>query len=263
MVATGGCVMWDFLGDLAAWFIENWNGPPEDAVTTGWQLGYVNRLWEHVWVSAWAIVAATIVALPLASWLGHTKRGGLLAVSVVNVGRALPSFGIVALSLPITIRIARNVPFIDSGLGFLPTFIALFALALPPIFTNAYTGIRSVTPETVEAARGMGIRGTRILTQIELPMASPVILAGIRTSSVQVVATATLGALVSYGGLGRYIIDGFAIRDNVQIVAGALLVAALSIVTELSFSVAERWLVPATLRRNARNRDEREAAPIG
>jgi osmoprotectant transport system permease protein len=252
--------MTEFLGDLVEWFIENWNGPPPDAIPTGWNLGYVNRLWEHIWVSGWSVLTAMVIALPLASWLGHTKRGGLLAVSLVNIGRALPSFGIVALALPITIRIARNVPFIESGLGFLPTYIALVALALPPIFTNTYTGIRSVDPEIVESARGMGIRGPQILATVELPLASPVILAGIRTSAVQVVATATLGALVSYGGLGRYIIDGFALRDDVQIVAGALLVAGLSIITEVGFSVAERRLVPAPLRRLAATGGDDEPA---
>jgi len=246
LVETAGSLMGDFLGDLTTWFIENWSGSG----------GYVIRTWEHVQVSGAAVLTAVIVAIPLAAWLGHTRRGGLIAVSVVNIGRALPSFGIVAIALPITIRLARNVPFIESGLGFLPTYVALVALALPPIFTNTYAGISSVSPETVEAARGMGVRGSQILRQIELPMASPVILAGIRTSSVQVVATATLGALVAYGGLGRYIIDGFAIRDDVQIVAGAVLVAALSILTEIVFSLAERRLVPTPLRRDASRRAE-------
>ncbi|MDJ0960008.1 MAG: ABC transporter permease [Acidimicrobiia bacterium] len=241
--------MAEFLTDLLAWFGDNWSG----------STGYITRTWEHLWVSGWAVLAAMGVAMPLASWLGHARRGGILAISVVNVGRALPSFGIVALSLPVTIRIARNVPFIDSGLGFLPTFVALFALALPPIFTNTYTGVRNVSPEAVEAARGMGFRGTGILWKVELPLASPVILAGIRTSSVQVVATATLGALVAYGGLGRYIIDGFALRDNVTIFAGALLVAALSVLTEVAFSIAERWLVPRPLR-NVGTQQRPEAA---
>jgi len=190
---------------------------------------------------------------------------------VVNIGRALPSFGIIALALPITIRIADNVPFISSGLGFFPTFISLFALALPPIFTNTYAGIRSVSPETVEAARGMGITETRILTGVELPLASPVVLAGIRTSAVQVVATATLGALVAYGGLGRYIIDGFATQDDLQIVAGALLVGILSVLTELAFALVQRRVVPPPLRaparpgRRAGTRSRRvvEAAPPG
>ncbi len=232
----------EFLGDLVNWFANTWSGSS----------GYVNRMWEHIQVSGVAVIAAIAVALPLAAWLGHTGRGGLAAVSVVNVGRALPSFGIVALALPITIRLAERFDFISSGLGFLPTFVALFALALPPIFTNTYTGIRSVEPDIVEAARGMGVGELRILTLIEMPIASPVMLAGIRTSSVQVVATATLGALVAYGGLGRYIIDGFAVQDNVSIVAGALLVALLSIATELGFSLLERRVIPPMLQQRPR-----------
>jgi osmoprotectant transport system permease protein len=214
-------------------------------------------------VSGAAVGLATVVGVPLGAWLGHTGRGGLAVVTVVNIGRALPSFGIVALALPITIRLADNLPFIDSGLGFLPTFVALLALALPPIFTNTYTGVRSVDPDTVEAARGMGVTEPRILTTVEMPMSSPVIMAGIRTSAVQVVATATLGALVAYGGLGRYIIDGFAIQDDVQIVAGALLVALLSVATEVAFGLLERRIVPAPLRRARPADGEPTAVPTG
>lgn len=248
-----------FLAELGRWFVENWDG----------NAGYLNRTWEHVQVSGAALAVAIVIAVPLGAWLGHTGRGGLLAVSAVNIGRALPSFGIVALALPITIRIARNVPFIESGLGFLPTFIALVALALPPIFTNTYAGVRSVDPDTVEAARGMGVTEARILREVEMPVGSPVILAGIRTSAVQVVATATLGALVAYGGLGRYIIDGFATQDDVEIVAGALLVAALSVLTEVAFGLVERRVVPRPLQRQAGRRRAGEAAagtaapPIG
>jgi osmoprotectant transport system permease protein len=226
-----------FLGDLFGWFLENWDG----------DTGYLVRIWEHVTVSAAALGAATMVALPLGAWLGHTGRGGFAAVSVVNIGRALPSFGIVALALPVTIRLADAVPFIDSGLGFLPTFVALFALALPPIFTNTHAGIRSVDPETIEAARGMGIGGARVLTTVELPIASPIILTGLRITAVQVVATAPLGALVAYGGLGRFIIDGFAVQDTVQIAAGALLVAMLAVATEVGFSLLQRRIVPPGL----------------
>jgi osmoprotectant transport system permease protein len=234
-----------FLAELGRWFIENWDG----------NAGYLNRTWEHIQVSGIALAVAIAIAVPLGAWLGHTGRGGLLVVSAVNVGRALPSFGIVALALPITIRLARNVPFIETGLGFLPTFVALVALALPPIFTNTYAGIRSTDPQIVEAARGMGVTEARILREVEVPIGSPVILAGIRTSAVQVVATATLGALVAYGGLGRYIIDGFATQDDVEIVAGALLVAALSVLTEIGFGLLERRLVPRPLQRQAARRD--------
>lgn len=235
--------MIEFLGDLLRWFVDNWDGPT----------GSVVRTWEHIQVSGAALAAAAACALPLGAWLGHTGRGGFAVVSVVNIGRALPSFGIVALALPFTIRLADAVPFIDSGLGFLPTFIALFALALPPMFSNTYAGVRSVDPEIVEAARGMGITERRILTGVELPIASPIVLTGIRVTAVQVVATAPLGALVAYGGLGRYIIDGFAVRDSVQIMAGAVLVALLSIATEVAFSALERRVVPRPLRRDRRS----------
>lgn len=245
--------MIDFLGDVVDWFIESWDGIVlERADGTmddlGWQTGYVYRTWEHLQVSATALVAGAVVALPLGAWFGHRRKGGFAAVSVVNIGRALPSFGIVALALPITIRIANALPFVSSGLGFLPIFIALFALALPPMFTNTYAGVRGVEPETVEASRGMGMTEGRILLEVEMPIASPVVLAGIRVSAVQVVATATLGALVGFGGLGRYIIDGFAVQDDVRIFAGALLVAVLSIATEVAFSALERRVVPHGVR---------------
>ena len=232
--------MMEFLGDLVQWFGENWDG---DA-------GYVHRTWEHITVSAAALGFAVLIALPLAAWLGHRGRGGLAAVSLVNIGRALPSFGIMVLALPISIRFADAMPFIDSGLGFLPTFIALFALALPPIFANTHAGVRAVDPETVEAARGMGLSGWRILTGVELPLASPLIVEGIRVTAVQVVATASLGDLVAYGGLGRYIIDGFAARDSVEITAGALLVVALSLATGAVVGRLGRRLVPPALRKN-------------
>jgi osmoprotectant transport system permease protein len=232
----------EFLGDLLQWFGENWSGE------TGW----LARTGEHLRVSGAALIAAMAVALPLAGWLGHTGRGGLLAVSVINIGRALPSFGIIALALPFTIWLARSTPLIDSGLGFAPTFIALFLLALPPIFTNTYAGIRGVDADVVEAARGMGITERRLVLDVEMPIASPVILTGIRVTAVQVVATATLGALVGYGGYGRFIVDGLAIQDRLQLVAGAILVAVLSILTEIGFSALERFVVPAGISRRRR-----------
>lgn len=224
----------EFLGDVVAWFPENWWG----------QAGVVQRTWEHVQMSVLATGIAAILAIPPAMYLGHRHKGGFVAVSLVNIGRAVPSFGIVAISLPIMIAIAKRVPFIDSGLGFWPTFVALVALALPPIFTNTFTGIDGIDPDLVEAARGMGLTESEILTGVELPLSIPLIIAGLRVAAVQVVATATLGALVAWGGLGRYIIDGFNGQDRVQLVAGAILVAALAIVTEGAFSLLERCFVP-------------------
>lgn len=233
--------MIDFLGDVIVWFTENWDG----------ETGYLNRGWATVRLSLAATVAAALIAVPLGAWLGHSRRFGVSAVAVVNIGRALPSFGIIALALPITIRIAQripdDVPVFGSGLGFFPAAIALFLLALPPIFVNTYTGIREVDPGTVEAARGMGLEEGTILRSVEAPLASPVIIAGLRISAVQVVATSPLAALVAYRGLGRYIVDGFSIQDNVQVFAGAVLVAVLAILTELLFGFLEKRLVPRPL----------------
>lgn len=219
----------DFLGDVIAWFLsgENWSGSN----------GIPSRVWEHVQISVLATLAAALLALPAAAWLGHKRRGGFVAVAVVNIGRAIPSFAIMALFLPISIRLGL-------GLGFWPTMLALFSLALPPIFTNAYTGIRDVDAALIEAGRGMGMTESEVLRKIEFPMASPVIAAAIRVSAVQVVATAPLAALVAWGGLGRYIVDGFAVQDNVRVMAGGILVAVLSVATELLLGTLERRLVP-------------------
>ena len=176
---------------------------------------------------------AAVVSIPPAIYLAHRRVGGVLVVAVVNIGRAVPSFAIVALSLPISIRLGL-------GLGFWPTFLALFFLAVPPMFSNTYTGIEGVDPSLVEAARGMGLKESQVMWTIETPVAMPIIIAGVRIAAVQVVATATLGALVAWGGLGRYIIDGFAVQDLAEVAAGGILVALLAVATELAFSTLER-----------------------
>jgi osmoprotectant transport system permease protein len=197
------------------------------------------RVVEHLQITSIAVLAALLVALPAGLIIGHTKRGEFIVTSVANAGRAVPSFAILALMLPITIRAGL-------GLGFWPTVIALFVLAIPPILTNAHVGVKEVDTDVVEAARGMGFSNVRILTRIELPLAVPVLLAGVRTAVVQAIATATLAALGAWGGLGRYIIDGFAIGDMTQITAGAILVAALAIVAEIFFGGVQRILAPKT-----------------
>jgi osmoprotectant transport system permease protein len=190
-----------------------------------------------VQISVIATVVAAVLALPPAMWLGHRRRGGFLAAAVVNVGRAIPSFAIMVLFVPISIRLGL-------GLGFWPAVLALFALALPPIFTNTFTAVRDVDPALVEAGRGMGMTETQILGDIEAPMASPVVLAALRVSAVQVVGTAPLAALVGWGGLGRYIVDGFAVQDNVRVFAGGILVALLAVGTELGLGALEKRIVP-------------------
>jgi osmoprotectant transport system permease protein len=225
--------MIEFFGEVAAWFGDsaNWLGTS----------GILNRLREHVQITAAATVVSTIIAIPPAVWLAHRHIGGTFVVAVVNIGRAIPSFAIVVLFLPISIRLGL-------GIGFWPTFLALLFLAVPPMFTNAYTGVDGVDPDLVEASRGMGMTDREVLLKVETPMASPVILAAVRVAAVQVVATATLGALVGWGGLGRFIVDGFAVRNSVVVFAGALLVAGLAIVTEVILGAVERRVVPATLR---------------
>jgi osmoprotectant transport system permease protein len=214
--------LWGWLFDPA-----NWSG----------SAGILFRTLEHVQISLLAVIAAALVALPVGLFIGHTRRAEFVTVTAANLGRAIPSFAIVALTFPIAVQLGW-------GLGFWPTLIALILLAIPPIITNTYVGVRDVDPDAVEAARGMGMSERDVLFSIELPLAAPLIVAGIRTSSVQVVATATLGALVAWGGLGRFIIDGFAQQNDGMLLGGAILVAALAIATEIGLGVVERMVNP-------------------
>ncbi len=226
-----------FLVDVARWFADGGNRRGAE--------GYVHRMVEHVELCALVLVFACAIALPIGFLLGHIRRGGVVAVGIVNIGRSLPSFGLIAIALPICLRLGL-------GLGFWPTFVALLALALPPIFTTAYTAVREVDRNAVQAAGGMGLTGRDVLMSVELPLASPVAIAAVRVTAVQVVATAPLGALVGWGGLGRFIIDGFAVRDLTQAAAGAILVAVLAIATDIAFAAAERLLLPRGVRRMRR-----------
>lgn len=223
----------DFLFSVAAWLTDaaHWQGSD----------GIPVRVFEHVQLSAASLAAAAIIALPLALYAGHTGRGGLVAVNLANIGRAVPSLAILGLALPFTIHVFHR-------LDFWPTFVALVALAIPPILTNATIGIRDVDRDAVEVARGMGMSGLQLLGRVELPIALPVILGGIRTAAVQVVATATLGAFVAGGGLGRYIIDGIALQEGERVFVGALLVALLALLTEASMAAVERRAVSPGLR---------------
>jgi len=179
------------------------------------------RTLQHLGYSLLATMIAVAVALPVGVAIGHTGRGGLVVVNLANLGRAIPSLGIIILAFTLV------------GYGATPALVALTALAIPPILTNSYVGVRSVDPEVREAAEGMGMRGGQVLWRVELPVAMPLVMAGVRTSTVQVVATATLAAYVGLGGLGRYLFDGFGQRDLPQVVGGAILVAVLSLVTEM------------------------------
>jgi osmoprotectant transport system permease protein len=216
------------LANAARWFANpaHWSGPD----------GIPQRLAEHVQISAESVAIGAVIALPIGIALGHYGRFGNLAINISNVGRALPSFGILVIAFQVF------------GLGNLPILVALVALAIPPMVTNSYVGLREVDPDVREAARGMGYRELAQLLRVELPLAVPLVMAGIRTSAVQVVATATLAALIAGGGFGRYVIDGFAQRDYSKLFAGAVLVAVLAMATEVSLSAVERMLVPRGIR---------------
>lgn len=200
------------------------------------------RLFEHVWVSVAATVVALVLVFPVALYLGHIKKGSQAASAVVNIGRAVPSFGILAIAFLL---------FVGFGMGVgepWSILVALIALAAPPIFTNTIAGIQSVPPATVEAARGMGLTERGVLLNIELPLAVPLVMEGVRIAFVQVIATATLGAIVAWGGLGRYIIDGFAVQDSGEILFGAIAVGLLAVVAEFAFTAIQKATTPRGLR---------------
>ena len=198
--------------------------------------GIPTRLAEQIHLSVESVAIGALIALPVGIVLGHYGRFGNLAINISNVGRAVPSFGILVIAFQVF------------GLGDLPIVIALTALAVPPMVTNSYVALREVDPDVKDAARGMGYRELAQLLRVELPLAVPLIMAGVRTSAVQVVATATLAALIAGGGLGRYIVDGLARSDNPRTLAGALLVAALALATELLLAGLQRALVPRGIR---------------
>lgn len=217
----------DFLAQVWAWYTDpaNWSG----------NNGIPLRLWEHVSLSAAALLAALAVALPVGLYIGHTGRGAGAVVAISNIGRAVPSLGWLGIAYPITTGLLHR-----GGIGFLPAFIGLVALAIPPIVTNTYAGLREVDADLRESARGMGMRELQLLTLIEVPVALPVIMAGVRVSAVAVVATATLAALVGGGTLGSYILQGLDLSDEVRVFAAAVMVAMLAVLTELFFAWLQR-----------------------
>ena len=227
----------DFLLAVVAWLTA-----PEHWVGTN---GIPNRIGEHLLISALTTVTAVLLALPVGLLLGHSGRGGFIAINLANLGRAMPSLALLALMLPVALSLKL-------GLGFWPTFFALVPLGLPPVLTNSYVAVREVDRDVVEAARGMGLREEQVLGQVELPIAAPLIIAGVRNSAVAIVATATLGAVIAGGGLGRYIVDGLALQEYPRVFVGALLVASLSIAVEVSFGAFERLAVSAGIRQAAK-----------
>ncbi|MCB8901699.1 MULTISPECIES: ABC transporter permease [unclassified Streptomyces] len=213
---------WSWLTTSAHWSGEN---------------GIWHRLAEHLLLTVVCLAISCAIALPVALVLGHLGKGGALAVNLSNVGRAVPTFAVLVLLLLSPI----------GSYGQWPTIIALVLFAVPPLLTNAYVGMRGVDRDVVRAARGMGMTGRQTLTLVEVPLALPLILTGVRIAAVQLVATATVAALAGGGGLGRIITAGFNLASTPQVVAGACLVAVLALLVEGVFEAVRR-LAPAGVR---------------
>jgi len=197
---------------------------------------FLAQLGVHIELSVVALLIGIAIALPVALAVFRSPLGSAIAINTGNIGRAVPSLAILALVFPLL------------GFGFAPSLVALTVLAIPPILINASTGLRQVNPQVIDAARGMGFSGSQILTRIQLPIAAPVIFAGIRTSAVQVVASATLATFIGGGGLGELIVEGTQLNDTTILLAGSFSVAALAIITEVGFGVLERAMTPKGLK---------------
>ncbi|MEU0630558.1 ABC transporter permease [Streptomyces sp. NPDC005989] len=217
------------LADAWSWLTTsaNWSGDG----------GIRHRLEQHLFLTVVCLLISCLIALPVALVLGHLGRGGALAVNISNIGRAVPTFAVLVLLLLTPI----------GGHGEWPTIIALVLFAVPPLLTNAYVGMREVDRDIVRAARGMGMTGRQLMLGVEVPLALPLILTGVRIAAVQLVATATLAALAGGGGLGRIITAGFNLASTAQVVAGAVLVALFALIVEGLFEAGRR-LVPGRLR---------------
>lgn len=218
------------IAKIIAWLADpaHWGGPE----------GVWARSLEHLEFSALALLAAVVIALPLGMYIGHTGKGTFLIAGIANSFRALPSLGLLIL---IVLLMSAHLPV---GVAYLlPTVIVLVLLAIPPVLTNTYAGIQNVDPAARDAAYGMGMTGGQVLVQVETPCAMPLIISGIRNAALQIIATATVAAFVSLGGLGRYVIDGLAVQDYPQMAAGALLVAVLALLVDIVLIGVQRLVV--------------------
>ena len=230
--------VWDhfrhFLASVADWFTTSahWSGAT----------GVPELLWRQAELSLAVVVGALVIGGGIGLLLGHTGRGGLVAVNAANAARAVPSLALLTLF--------AIVPWISLKWGgFLAAFLALVVLAIPPILTNTYVGMREVDAEVRDAAKAMGLTGGQVLRTVELPLATPFLMAGIRTASIEVVATSTLAAYVSYTDLGTPVISGLNTNNTVEAFSGAILVALLAALVALGLGVLQRLLTPVPLRR--------------
>ena len=221
--------VWNWLTDGDNWH-KTFLGP-----------GIPTRIFEHLQYTGLAILIGALIAVPLGTYIGHTGRGGFLVVGIANSFRALPELGLLILLV-----LAMGV-----ALALQAVTIALVALAIPPLLAGTYAGIRNVDRDVVDAARGMGMSERDIVLKVELPIALPLMLGGLRAATLQVIATASIAAFVSLGGLGRYVIDGRAFGGTdgyTEMAGGAVLIAGLAIAVELVLAGVQRAVVSPGLR---------------
>jgi osmoprotectant transport system permease protein len=207
----------------------------------------VQLFYNQAKLSIAVVIGALIVGGGLGLILGHTGRGGLVAVNATNAFRAVPTLALLTL-----LAIQPNISLTWSG--FLASWIALFILAVPPILTNTYVGMRNVDSDVRDAAKAMGLSGGQVLRGVEAPLALPFVMAGVRTAAIEVVATSTLAAYVSYSDLGTFVIAGLNSQDNVEAFGGAILVAVLAALVAIGLGLVQRWLTPLPMRQQSRNR---------
>jgi osmoprotectant transport system permease protein len=232
-LASEGAGVVNFLSDVASFLTDgaNWSGDE----------GIPTLFLQHLQLTVVSVAFAALIAVPIGVVVGHLRRGGALAVNLANVGRALPALALLILAVQVVgvgkpeglLRVVQSVP----------AFIAMVALAVPPMVANSYVGVSDIDDDVRQAARGMGMSGRQVLVRVELPLAMPLIWAGVRTATIAVVGTATLAAIVDSGGLGRYIVDGLATFNQVKVFAGGLLVALLAIGLEVLLAGIQRRFV--------------------
>lgn len=215
-----------FLGQALSYLFTaaNWTGP----------VGLGARTLEHLEYTSLAVAASAVIAVPLGMIIGHTGRGALVVVTAINGLRALPTLGVLLLAVLLW------------GLGLVPPILALMLLGIPPLLAGTYAGISNVDAKVVDAARSMGMTELRVLLRVEVPNALPLMIGGLRTATLQVVATATVAAYASLGGLGRYLIDGIKVRQFHLALVGALMVAALALILDAALAFAVWASAPGT-----------------